>query len=126
MIDTSLKLYSLLLLTLLCVLSGTAIATEYIYRDLMANTLPPQKCATRVEAEAVASDEYRLKKQERTFCESQGYGWHVEQRKSTGNLVCEECSDGTDKGNFRCHKEDVVVQCKRIKPGSVGLIPGQS
>ncbi|MGI2323419.1 MULTISPECIES: hypothetical protein [Methylococcus] len=125
MIDTSLKLYSCLLLVLVSLLQGSVFATEYIYRDLMGNTLPPQKCSARTEAEAAASDDYNLKKHARIFCESQGYGWHVEQRKSTGKLVCEECSEGGDNGRFRCHMEDVVVQCKRIKPGSVGLIPGQ-
>lgn len=127
MIDTSLKVYSLLLLALVSVLPGSVFATEYIYRDLIGNTLPPQKCAARTEAEAAASEEYNLKKHARIFCESQGYGWHVEQRKSAGKVVCEECGEGGggDRDRFHCHLEDVVVQCKRIKPGSVGLIPGQ-
>ncbi|MEW6038986.1 MAG: hypothetical protein AB1648_12140 [Pseudomonadota bacterium] len=125
MIDTSLKLSSLLLLALVSALPGGVFATEYIYRDLIGNTLPPQKCAARAEAEAAASEDYNLKKHARIFCESQGYGWHVEQRKSPGKLVCEECGEGGDKDRFHCHMEDVVVQCKRIKPGTVGLIPGQ-
>ena len=122
MIDTGLKLHPLLLLVLVSALPGSVFATEYIYRDLMGNTIPPQKCTARAEAEAAASEDYNIKKHARIFCESQGYGWHVEQRKSLGKLVCEECGDNE---RFRCHMEDVVVQCKRIKPGSVGLIPGQ-
>ncbi len=110
---------------MLTALPGSAFATEYIYRDLIGNTLPPQKCAARAEAEAAASKDYNLKKHARIFCESQGYGWHVEQRKSSGKLVCEECGEGSDKDRFHCHMEDVVVQCKRIKPGTIGLIPGQ-
>jgi hypothetical protein len=56
----------------------------------------------------------------------QGYGWHVSDQKSSGKLVCEECSGENNAGKQQCHLEDVVVTCKRIKPGSVGLIPGQS
>ena len=39
--------------------AGNAMATEYIYRDLMANTLPSPKCASETEAIASASKEYR-------------------------------------------------------------------
>jgi len=31
-----------------------------------------------------------------------------------------------DQGKSQCHLEDVVVTCKRIKPGSVGMLPGKS
>lgn len=123
MILSALKLYSLCLLTLLSLLSGTVWAAEYIYRDLMGNTLPSEKCSTRSEAEGKATDPYNLKRHAKIFCETQGYGWYVEEQKDNGKLVCEECGNGDQK--YRCHMEDVVVQCKRIKPGSVGLIPGK-
>ncbi len=105
--------------------SGAATAAEYIYRDIMANTLPSPKCAEKSEASANAKDPYILKKKQKVFCETQGYGWHVAEEKSSGNLVCEECSGGGDEGKYQCHVEDIVVACKRLKPGSVGMLPGK-
>ena len=99
-------------------------ASEYVFRDLMGNTLPANKCKVQTEAESVAVDAYNIEKHAKIFCESQGYGWHVSEKKDAGKLVCEECSGG-DKGKYQCHVEDVVVSCKRLKPGSVGLFPGK-
>lgn len=90
----------------------------------MANTLPAKKCKTQAEAESAAVDSYNIDRHARIFCESQGYGWHVAEKKEPGKVVCEECGDG-DKGKYQCHVEDVVVSCKRLKPGSVGLFPGK-
>ena len=56
---------------------------------------------------------------------TQGYGWNLAEEKNTGKLVCEECGGESTKGKFQCHLEDIVVACKRIRPGSVGLIPGK-
>ena len=91
----------------------------------MGNTLPSQKCLDKTEASANASDEYLLKKKEKVFCETQGYGWHVAEVKNSGSLICEECGDTASKGKFQCHLKDIVVACKRLKPGSVGLFPGK-
>ncbi len=119
------------LLSVLPLASGMVMATEsgsgseYIYRDLMGNTLPPAKCLEKSQAEANATDDYLLKKKEKVFCETQGYGWHVAEVKETGKLVCGECSDAVSKGKFQCHLEDIVIACKRLKPGSVGLFPGK-
>ncbi|MGX2038918.1 hypothetical protein ACWJKU_02125 [Methylocaldum sp. MU1018] len=114
------------LLCLLAALSffcGTAYAAEYIERDLMGNTIPPQKCAAKDEAAQKATDSYNVTKFAKLFCETQGYGWYLSEQKNQGKLVCEECSD--DAGKQRCHVEDIVVTCKRIKPGSVGMLPGK-
>jgi len=100
-------------------------ATEYIYRELMANTLSTVGCAAEVEAIAYASKPFNLNKYSKKFCQSQGYGWHVDEIKNAGKLVCQDCSDA-NTGKKQCHIEDVVVKCKRIKPGSVGLLPGKS
>lgn len=106
---------------------GNAGASEYIYRDLMGNTLPAQKCAVKPEAEQRATDTYNVNKYTKMFCETQGYGWYVSEEKNHGNLVCEDCGgDGAGEKKFKCHMEDVVVACKRLKPGSAGLIPGKS
>lgn len=102
---------------------GATQATEYEYRDLLGNTLPPQKCAAQPAAEARASEPYNVDKYVKIFCETQGYGWHVAEKKDTGKLVCNEC-DG-QSGKYQCHLEDVRVSCKHIKPGSVGLFPGE-
>jgi hypothetical protein len=103
--------------------SGTVLATEFIYRDLMANTLPSAGCETKDAAIATAAKPYNITRYTKTFCQSQGYGWHVEKVKDAGKSVCTQCSD---QGKNQCHLEDVIVTCKRIKPGSVGMLPGKS
>lgn len=105
--------------------SGTTMATEYIFRDLMANTLPSAACEVESNAIATASKSYNIKRYSKTFCQSQGYGWHIEAVKSEGKPVCTPCT-GTNQGKSQCHLEDMVVTCKRIKPGSVGMLPGKS
>ncbi len=103
---------------------GNAVATEYIYRELMANTLISPKCKSKEDAQVRADKPYNLKRHAKKFCQSQGYGWHVEEIKNNGKMVCNQCESG-DQDLYTCFKEDVVVKCKRIKPGSVGLFPGQ-
>ncbi|MGD7033444.1 hypothetical protein [Methylotuvimicrobium buryatense] len=117
-----LKLISLLMT--LSLYAGGSMATEYIYRDLMANTLASPKCMDEKEAIASASKDYNIKRFSKKFCQTQGYGWHVDKVKDIGKAVCEACPD-TSKTGVTCHMEDVVVQCKRIKPGSVGMLPGK-
>ncbi len=118
------KLNLLTLLTCLSLFSGSTIASEYIYRDLMANTLPTSRCETKPEAVSSASKPIHFDRYSRKFCQTQGYGWRLTEVKKPGITVCNECSD--NKGKYRCHFEDVVVQCKRLKPGTAGLIPGKS
>jgi hypothetical protein len=119
------KLHLTGLLAALAFFSYAAVATEYIHRDLMANTLSSPGCETESQAIANASKPYNISKYSKKFCQSQGYGWHVEVVKDNGKAVCQECT-GANKGKKQCHLEDVVVTCKRIKPGSVGMLPGKS
>jgi hypothetical protein len=91
----------------------------------MANTLPSASCAVEKDAVENASKSYNLNRYSKVFCQSQGYGWHVEVVKDNGKAVCEDCT-GSSSGKKKCHLEDMVVTCKRIKPGSVGMWPGQS
>ncbi|MFZ2726366.1 MAG: hypothetical protein WAX77_08960 [Methylococcaceae bacterium] len=114
-------------LTLLALCSTNVLATEYIYRDLMANTLPSPACTTQQEASEIATKSYNLDKYSKRFCQSQGYGWHVEAVKDTGKVVCGECTgkSSANSNKKQCHVEDMVVTCKRIKPGSVGMLPGK-
>lgn len=111
--------------TILAIVSANSFATEYIYRELMANTLPLQHCDSKEKASSDAEKSYKLSMYAKKFCQTQGYGWHVEQIKDNGKLVCNECSSVENKGKFQCHIEDVVVECKRIKPGTVGMLPGK-
>lgn len=99
-------------------------ATEYIYRELMANTLPSAQCETGDKAAASATKDYTLARYSKKFCHSQGYGWHVNTIKDTGKTACTPCAGG-QQGNKTCHQEDVVVVCQRIKPGTVGMLPGK-
>ncbi len=98
-------------------------ATEYIYRDLMGNTLPTKRCEAKDTASEHAAKQYKINIYTKKFCQTQGYGWHVETVKDTGNVVCNECDAGS--GTYQCYREDIVVQCKRIKPGTVGMLPGK-
>jgi len=115
----------LLTLPLVFFLSGPTVAAEYIFRDLMANTLPSSKCSVKDEAVAKATDDYTIEKFKKRFCEVQGYGWNLVEQKSDGKLVCDECSGDASDGKYQCHMEDIVVTCKRLKPGSVGMFPGK-
>ncbi|PPD22611.1 MAG: hypothetical protein CTY22_00525 [Methylomonas sp.] len=112
-----------LLVVFLCAVSVSAGAAEYIYRDLMGNTLNSAKCDTEAAAMQNASKSYNIDRYSKRFCQSQGYGWHVDDVKSPGKTVCVPCDKQT--GLQKCRQEDVVVTCKRIKPGSVGMLPGK-
>lgn len=104
----------------LCV-SAPVGATEYIYRDLMANTLPGH-CDVESKAKEAASKDYKLRNSSKLFCQRQGYGWHLDEIKTSGTTVCTPCGDGAKQS---CFQEDVTVACKRIKPGTVGMLPGK-
>ena len=108
----------------LSILSSTASATEYVFRDLMANTLPSPGCISESEALKKATSTYNINSYSKKFCQTQGYGWHVAEIKDSGKTICESCSE-SDSSLKKCHVEDVVVSCKRIKPGTVGLLPGK-
>ena len=109
--------------SILLLATSTALATEYEFRDLLGNTLAPQKCSAKTDAETRAREPYNIDKYVKVFCETQGYGWHVSETRDNGKLVCNECSD--QSGKYQCHLEDLRVTCKHIKPGSVGMLPGK-
>ncbi|MDT8406202.1 MAG: hypothetical protein RQ715_03020 [Methylococcales bacterium] len=111
--------------TILVSVSMNALATEYIYRSLMANTLPSPKCEAKADAEKSASKDYTMRRYSKKFCQTQGYGWHLEAIKDTGQVSCDSCTQESGEAGYQCHVEDVVVECKRIKPGSVGMLPGK-
>lgn len=105
---------------LLCLcLSYPVAATDYIYRELMADTLPAH-CDTANKAKAWAKKNYKITNSSKRFCQTQGYGWHLDEIKTVGTTVCAPCA-GAPKLQ-QCHQEDIVVACKRIRPGTVGLL----
>ena len=109
--------------SILLLATSNGLATEYEFRDLLGNTLAPQKCSAKTDAAARARESYNIDKYVKVFCETQGYGWHVSETRDNGKLVCNECSD--QSGKYQCHLEDLRVTCKHIKPGSVGMLPGK-
>ncbi len=112
----------MLLLVVLSAFSLTSSGAEYIYRDLKGDTLPPPRCMDKEEARISVSKEAHLKRYGKRFCRIQGYGWGLQEVKNEGEIICEPCRKG--KKGYQCRVKDVKVTCKRIKPGSVGLIPG--
>lgn len=106
-----------------CAAALPASATEYIYRDIQANTLPSAQCNTETAAKQLASKESTLHRYGKRFCQTQGYGWHLDSVLSEGKTVCSVCPESG--ASQKCHQEEVVVACKRIKPGTVGMLPGQ-
>ena len=98
-------------------------STEYIYRDLMANTVPSARCEAQANAEETAKKPYKIKRYSKKFCQTQGYGWGLEKITNAGQVACNECTD--NQGLQKCYLKDVTVQCKRIKPGTVGMLPGK-
>lgn len=103
--------------------SSQSSSAEFIFLELMGNTIPSAKCQSPEVAISRASSEYELARYAKVFCETQGYGWYVGQRKDNGKTVCEECKESP--GKQQCHVEDIHVTCKRLKPGSAGLFPGR-
>lgn len=117
------KLKLLTLSATLFFFSNPALSTEYIYKSLMANTLPSAKCESLDAAQKTAQKPYKIKIYTKKFCQTQGYGWHVEEVVSKGEVACNECTN--KNGLQKCYLKDIVVQCKRIKPGTVGMLPGK-
>ena len=103
--------------------SSPSFATEYIYRDLMANTVPSAKCESPAKAEKSALRPYKIKRSSKKFCQTQGYGWGLEEITANGEVACNECT--AENGLQKCYLKDVTVTCKRIKPGTVGMLPGK-
>ena len=100
--------------------SSPSFSTEYIY---MANTIPSAKCESLAKAEETARKPYKIKRYSKKFCQTQGYGWGLEEVINIGKVSCNECMD--NKGLQKCRIKDLVVKCKRIKPGTVGMLPGK-
>lgn len=117
------KITRLMLTLAALTLSSPSHAAEYIYRDLMANTLPSAKCEAPEKAKSSAAKPYNIRRFSKKFCQTQGYGWHVVEVKNEGEVACQTCSE--ESGLQKCHLKDVIVTCKRIKPGSVGMLPGE-
>lgn len=101
----------------------SAQATEYIYRDVMGNTLTSGQCNSESTAKKIASQQTTIARYGKRFCQMQGYGWHLEKIKQTGTTACNTCP-GND-AQQKCNQNDILVTCKRLKPGTVGMLPGK-
>jgi len=64
------QIRNLLTASILLLAASSALATEYEYRDLLGNTLAPQKCSTKADAEARARESYNIDKYVKVFCET--------------------------------------------------------
>ena len=117
------KLIYIVLLICYAFIPAPAKAADYIYRDLMGNSLASQRCDAEAAATQAAAKPYNIDRFAKRFCQSQGYGWHVEEIKNPGKTICISCDGATNLKT--CHQEDIEVSCKRIKPGSVGMLPGR-
>ena len=107
-------------------LSSMAMAeNEWVYRDLKANTLPIPKCEGKTEAIARATKPVTIDRYTRQFCQMQGYGWHLIEVVENGNTQCNRCGSEIDGENYNCYQKDIVVTCKRLKPGSAGMLPNE-
>jgi hypothetical protein len=108
------------------ILSGPAMAEfEWIYRDLKANTLPIPKCEDKTRAIERAVKPATIDRYTNRFCQMQGYGWHLIEVIENGNTQCNRCGDDLDGQKYSCYQKDIVVSCKRLKPGSAGMLPNE-
>jgi hypothetical protein len=89
----------------------------------MANTVPSAKCESPADAEKSANRPYKITKSTKKFCQTQGYGWGLEKITHNGKTSCNDCTN--TKGLQKCYLKDVTLTCKRIKPGTVGMLPGK-
>ena len=119
------KLKLIGLLAVLAFFSSTAFGDRIYLQGSYGEYAVFAWLCSRIGGDCTASKPYNIKNYSKKFCQTQGYGWHVEAVKDNGKAVCNDCS-GTNSGKKQCHLEDVVVTCKRIKPGSVGMLPGKS
>ena len=108
------------------ILSGMAMAeNEWIYRDLKANTIPIPKCEDKATATARVVKPANIDRYTRRFCQMQGYGWHLIDVVDNGKTQCNRCGDDLDGQKYNCLQKDIVVTCKRLKPGSAGMLPNE-
>ncbi|BBL72859.1 hypothetical protein [Methylogaea oryzae] len=101
-------------LAMLLAAAGVAHATEYetqaIKVDAKASRCLEQSAGEKEARDRVAADAANI-------CREKGYGWHVQEVKSAGNVACSPCeSDKT-----RCQATNVELICRRLKPGSTGM-----
>jgi putative hemolysin len=120
------KINFLLVLASGCCFSGAAAAeSEWVHRSLMGNTIASPKCTAKNEAMENASKSNNINEFAKRFCATQGYGWALEHVKDNGKIICEACNSDNNSDKYLCHVEDIVAECKRIRPGSVGMLPGK-
>ena len=102
--------------------SGAASAeTEWIYKEVTGDAKNYPRCLEKPQAIEKAGIEKMLTSNAKYHCRDMGYGWHMAELKSLGETVCDECEGPEKAGKYRCRQANLVVQCRRIRPGSVGM-----
>lgn len=95
-----------------------------------AKTPPPEYVSQQIKADFAYSN-WKGNKQEamnrihkkstyhaKSACHAIGYGWSFSKVINPGNVSC-EIHPTTQR--TRCREEHLVLECSRIKPGSVGM-----
>lgn len=111
------KLKILLLSFALAFFASSSFATnidEWVYKEATGNLKSNPGCLDKEKAEKKATTGYRFTKYSKMICQSLGYGWSRDKVLEKGKLVCDEC-EGDYKGKYRCHVENVKVNCKQVK-----------
>ena len=110
------KLNMFALTTLLTIFSCSALAANWIEKEITGNLKPSALCREKSAAKQHAKKEYRFNKYSRILCESKGYGWNLEKVISRGEVGCDECEGDEYQGKYRCYMANVKLLCKRLSP----------
>lgn len=88
---------------------------EYIYQTKIIDLKPT--VWAKDEAFAINRANKNVEYNSKNECRRFGYGWTLEEIKNSGELGCEKRADGRS----RCQMKSAEIECRRIKPGSVGM-----
>ena len=89
-------------------------ATQWVYQDKTIDSGFSRCLEKDAASEAVRK---RVEFDAKSSCRELGYGWHLDLVKKEGDLSCTDCAEGSAK----CQQVNVALQCRRLKPGSVGM-----
>jgi len=88
---------------------------EYIYETKIVDLKPTPPA--RDEAVSIKRANKMVEYNSKNECRRLGYGWTLEKVANSGELSCEKSTDGRS----RCQMKSAEIECRRIKPGSVGM-----
>lgn len=88
---------------------------EYIQQTKTVDLKPTVWTKDRIFAEERANK--RVEFNAKNECRTLGYGWMIDEVKDSGTLSCEDRADGRS----RCQMTKATIECRRLKPGTVGM-----